>query len=634
MKNIYMVQPNSQYGNSVYFPYAVGSLIAYAFKNEEIKKEYDFISFFYKKENIEECIKQIDSPFAVGFSCYVWNYEYNKAFARAIKEKWPECRIIFGGHQVNEKSGILEEDYIDYIILGEGEQSFESLLLALAGKCDIKSIPNLMYREDGVFTSTEKMLTQIPHRVSPYVEGYFDEIVKNEELEFSAILETNRGCPNRCAFCDWGNIKSRVRLYNMELVKKEIDWFSENRIEYVYAADANFGLFPRDEEIIDYIIQKHSENGYPQKFQATYSKNNPEVVFRINKRLNEAGMSKGATLSFQSMNEGVLKNIGRENMPLDNYKKLMGMYNTEGIAAYSEIIIGLPGETYDTMKEGIETLLECGQHSSINFFNCELLKNSIMGSPDYVEQYDIKTAVTEQHQYHVIPSKNTVKEFSDIVISTSSMTTEMWIDINIFSVFVRAFHNLGLLQCVAIYLYYEEGIKYSDFYERLIAFSKENPSSVCGRVYDFLKGKYTEVSQSSGSLTCVIPEFGELLWPLEEASFLKVILEYDKFYDEITGFIASYFKDEKIFNELMAYQKSIVKTPYKNSIELSLGFDFPAYFTSVYENNYSPLKQSDCRILIDMRDVPSGFPEYAERTVWYGRKGSKNTASNISYLER
>ncbi|MBR3620202.1 MAG: radical SAM protein, partial [Clostridia bacterium] len=382
MKNIYMVQPNSQYGNSVYFPYAVGSLIAYAFKNEEIKKEYDFISFFYKKENIEECIKQIDSPFVVGFSCYVWNYEYNKAFARAIKEKWPECRIIFGGHQVNEKSGILEEDYIDYIILGEGEQSFESLLLALAGKCDIKSIPNLMYREDGVFTSTEKMLTQIPHRVSPYVEGYFDEIVKNEELEFSAILETNRGCPNRCAFCDWGNIKSRVRLYNMELVKKEIDWFSENRIEYVYAADANFGLFPRDEEIIDYIIQKHSENGYPQKFQATYSKNNPEVVFRINKRLHEAGMRKGATLSLQSMNEGVLKNIGRENMPLDNYKKLMGMYNTEGIAAYSEIIIGLPGETYDTMKEGIETLLECGQHSSINFFNCELLKNSIMGSPD------------------------------------------------------------------------------------------------------------------------------------------------------------------------------------------------------------------------------------------------------------
>ena len=634
MKNIYMVQPNSQYGNSVYFPYAVGSLIAYAFENEVIKSEYSFQGFFYKKEDIEDCIGRIDSPFAVGFSCYVWNYEYNKAFAKRIKEKWPGCKIIFGGHQVSERSDILSSEYIDYIILGEGEQSFESLLLVLAGRQEITTVPNLLYKDGGSFKNTEKILAQIPHRVSPYVKGYFDEMVKDEELEFSAILETNRGCPNRCAFCDWGNIKARVRLYDMDLVKKEIDWFSEHKIEYVYAADANFGLFPRDEEIIDYIIKKHAENGYPQKFQATYSKNNPEVVFRINKRLNEAGMSKGATLSFQSMNEGVLKNIGRENMPLDNYKKLMGMYNSEGIAAYSEIIIGLPGETYDTMKEGIETLLECGQHSSINFFNCELLKNSIMGSPEYVEQYDIKTAVTEQHQYHVVPAKNNVKEFSNIVISTSSMTTEMWIDINVFSVFVRAFHNLGLLQCVAIYLYYEEKIKYVDFYESLIEFSKNNPSSVCGRIYTFLRNKYTEVSQSSGSLTCVLPEFGELLWPLEEASFLKVILEYERFYDEIGSFLKSFFKDSRVYPDLMAYQKSIVKTPYCSHAQLNLGYDFPAYFEAVYENTYSALKETGCRIEIDMSDVSSDLPTYAEKTVWYGRKGSKNTASNIKYLEK
>ena len=65
---------------------------------------------------------------------------------------------------------------------------------------------------------------------------------------------------------------------------------------------------------IDYLIEKNKETGFPQKFQATYSKNNPETVFRINKRLNEAGMCKGATLSFQSLSEKVLENIYRKNM--------------------------------------------------------------------------------------------------------------------------------------------------------------------------------------------------------------------------------------------------------------------------------------------------------------------------------
>ncbi len=92
-----MVQPNSQYGNSVYFPYAVGSLIAYAFENEAIKSEYSFQGFFYKKEDIEDCIGRIDSPFAVGFSCYVWNYEYNKAFAKRIKENGPAAKLFSAG---------------------------------------------------------------------------------------------------------------------------------------------------------------------------------------------------------------------------------------------------------------------------------------------------------------------------------------------------------------------------------------------------------------------------------------------------------------------------------------------------------------------------------------------------------
>lgn len=116
-----MVQPNSVYGNSIYFPYAAGSLIAYAFKDTTISKNYNFKGFFYKKDDITCVLDRIDSPFIVGFSCYVWNYEYNKTLAKAIKDKYPDCITVFGGHQINADSEVVGSSFADFVILSEGE---------------------------------------------------------------------------------------------------------------------------------------------------------------------------------------------------------------------------------------------------------------------------------------------------------------------------------------------------------------------------------------------------------------------------------------------------------------------------------------------------------------------------------
>lgn len=632
MNNIYMVQPNSIYGNSVYFPYAAGSLVAYAFEDERIRKEYAFKGFIYKRVRIDDAVKQFENPFFVGFSCYVWNYEYNKALAKAIKKAYPDCYIAFGGHQITADCEVVGSDYVDFCLLGEGEESFTKLLLSLIGLENKENVNNLIYKEADEIRQTDKTVSEIPNRVSPYLKGYFDELVENETLEFSAIIETTRGCPNRCAFCDWGNIKAKVRSFDLDIVKAEIDWMSEHKIEYCFCADANFGLFPRDGDIVKYVVKKNKETGYPQKFQASYSKTNSETVYAINKMLNDAGMSKGATLSFQSMDQTVLNNIYRKNMPLENFHKLMSMYNSNGIAAYSEIILGLPGETYESFKNGIEQLLECGQHMAMNFFNCEILGNSIMGSPEYMKKYDIQYAVTEQHQYHVVPNNQEIPEYSKIVVATSSMTREDWIDCNILHVFVRAFHNLGLLQCAAIYLYYEKGIKYTDFYADLINWAKEHKDSICGSVYYWLDGKYREILNNSGSLTCYDPDFGELTWPLEEGSFLKIVKKYDQFYKEILPFLEKYFQNDALFEELMSYQKAVVKNPYNKKVVLNLDYDFYSYFNSIYADSYRPLEKKENTLEFDLSDISSDLPEFAKNTIWFGRKGGQNIVSRIRYI--
>lgn len=628
-----MVQPNSQYGNSIYFPYAAGSLIAYAFEDSEIKKHYNFNQFIYKRSPINEVVNNMSEPFLVGFSCYVWNYEYNKKLAKAIKEKFPECLIVFGGHQINAESEVVRADYVDFCLLGEGEESFKKLLLAILGKEEFKNINGLIYKIDNEVIHIENAQTQIVERVSPYLKGYFDKLVEEEELEFSGIIETNRGCPNRCTFCDWGNVKSKVKLFDLEMVKAEVDWFSDHKIEYMFCADGNFGLFERDSEIADYMIRKNKETGYPQKAQVIYTKNNHELVFEITKKFNDAGMSKGATLSFQSMSEEVLKIINRKNMPLESFQNLMAMYNSSGIAAYSEIIVGLPGESYESFRDGIEKLLEAGQHMSINFFNCELLANSVMSNRDYMEKYGIEYAITEQHQYHVIPSRsNDIPEYSKIIVATSTMTREDWININILHVFVRAFHNLGLLQSLALYLYYEKEVKYTDFYCDLIEWAKINKDTICGKIYYWLDGKYREILNNSGSLTCYEPEFGELTWPLEEGSFLKVIKEYERFYDEIVSFLSRYFVNDPHFDDILKYQKAIVKTPYKSKVVLELKYDFYDYYSGIYSGNIKKLEEKNANLLIDSSEVPQNLTNFARETVWYGRKGGQLIISNIKYI--
>lgn len=319
-------------------------------------------------------------------------------------------------------------------------------------------------------------------------------------------------------------------------------------------------------------------------------------------------------------------------MPLENFNKLMSLYNENGIAAYSEIILGLPGESYETFRDGIESLLEGGQHMSINFFNCEMLKNSIMNNVEYIKKYKIKYVRTEQHQYHVIPDEQAIKEYSDIVVSTSTMSKKMWIKSNILSSFVRTFHNLGLFQCLAIYLHFEKRIKYSDFYESLIRWSDKNPESVCGRALEWLKEQYQNVIDEKGSLTCSDAAFGKLTWPLDEGMFLKIIKEYYKLYDECDGFLKQFFNDDDLYNQLISYQKSVIKTPYSLSGQLEFDYDFYKYFTNIYKNNYSVLEKKHIILLVDSSDIPTDFAEYGKRVIWYGRKGGWNIITNIKYI--
>ncbi len=636
-KNIYFVQVSAVYGESVktaYLPYASGCLAAYAWNNSTVAENYNLGRFIFIRENIDRAIDSLKDPFLVGFSSYIWNMEYNREFARRLKLRYPGCIVLFGGHNVTPDGTDLDNmPYCDIIMHGEGEEPFKNLLVALQKNIPLSAVNNISFRENGKIVSTERTApSDIDNYPSPYLSGCFDSIIEESGISPSIIWETNRGCPNRCAFCDWGALKAKVRHFPMERIKAELDWMVKNKVEYVYCADANFGLFPRDTQIADLIIEYRDTYGYPQVFKTNYTKNRDDVVFEISKKLIEKGIGKSPTLSFQSLSPEVLKSIGRSNMELDHFKKLMVRYNKADVPVYSELILGLPGETYDSFADGICTLLDCGQHTCIGIYPCELLPNSLLANPEYMNNYGIKTVRTPFSQYHCKPNSDDVGELSNIIISTDAMNINDWRRSFIFSICVQAFHNLGLTRAVAIYLKHEQGVTYKEFYERLISWLDSQPdSSVSGGAYAHLKQLTLDVSEGRGTFSVPFGENEIITWSFEEYIFFRLAKELDGFYKDFSCFVKEFDVETEILDSLLKYQKDVIKQPNKGNCVITSNFDFYGYFSRIYADAYAPLEKRNICLQIEGETL-SGWDEYARVCIWYGRRddaqlytGKKNT---------
>ena len=235
-KKVYFVQVGVSYCSPCFLPYSVGCIVAYLKNDDYIKEHYEIPDIIVMREKIDDVIKRFDNPSYVAFSCYTWNMEYNKVLATELKKLYPDVRIIFGGHSVPHDASFLEKyEFIDYLMHNEGEETTMAFLKAVAENKELSAVPNLSYRtENGNVTTEFYHPTDISSYPSPYTEGVFDNIIKeNPDVEFHATLETNRGCPYDCSYCEWCFTK-KIRPFPMAKIKSEIEWIAKNKIQYCY----------------------------------------------------------------------------------------------------------------------------------------------------------------------------------------------------------------------------------------------------------------------------------------------------------------------------------------------------------------------------------------------------------------
>ena len=164
-------------------------------------------------------------------------------------------------------------------------------------------------------------------------------------------------------------------------------------------------------------------------YQSKIQKNARERAYKVQKLLADSGLSKGVTLAMQSVDPHTLKSIKRDNISIEDYQELQRRFTKDGIPTYTEFILGLPGDTYESFSRGVSDVIESGQHNRIQFNNLSILPNAEMATKENIEKDKIVTVQTPIVNVHgsldETPADG-ILEKQELVISTVSMSLDSW----------------------------------------------------------------------------------------------------------------------------------------------------------------------------------------------------------------
>ena len=483
-KIVSFVNPNFQQGpkefNAFYLPYSPAVLWAYVAQFENITDNYTLGEFIWRRDTIEEAVERLKDHSIVGFSTYIWNRSYNTVLARELKKANPDILILAGGpeYPIEKPHFFKNYPFIDICAKLEGEKSFKQILEHFLSDKDYKSIPGLLINDNGntIDTGDAVRIDDLDTIPSPYLTDVFKSLMeKHPEIRWNATLETNRGCPYACTFCDWGSLTyNKVKKFNLERVFHELEWIGKNKCDFVSLTDANFGIFPeRDSLIADKLIAVQKEYDNPKAYTIAWAKNQKrEVVEIVRKLIYEGGSKMGLNLSVQSMDDDVLDIIKRKNLEMNKIQEVFELCEEFNIPLYTELILGLPGESLSTWKQNFYKLFKAGNHTGITVYQAQLLENAEMNLLQR-KLYRLEGRIVYDYLVGTY-NEHELKEGIEVIVSTKDMPRDDMVEAQVFSWFMNTFHINGITNFISRYLY-KEGVEYETFYGKLLEHVQLDP---------------------------------------------------------------------------------------------------------------------------------------------------------------
>ena len=293
-------------------------------------------------------------PAVIGFSCYIWNIEETLKVVNMLKKIDPSILIVLGGPEVtyDTMEWMAKHSEVDFIVIGEGEQTFKQLLTEIETNNDYRNVPGIAYRSrDRVIITPQMNKLDLKELPSPYRLP--------EDIPYLGkrvtYIETSRGCPFSCQFC-LSSIEVGVRYFDREKIKADIRYLMENGAKTIKFVDRTFNISRSYAmEMFRFLIDEHLP-GTVFQFEITADIMRPEVIEFLNQEAPK-GLFR-FEIGVQSTNDYTNELVMRKQ----NFAKLTRTVTMvkEGnkIDQHLDLIAGLPEEDYASFRKTFNDVFE------------------------------------------------------------------------------------------------------------------------------------------------------------------------------------------------------------------------------------------------------------------------------------
>lgn len=609
MKKVYFAQINNVIADAIFLPLSVAYIWEYCRSQQDIAAQWELGGIFFERQSVDQYMAKIDNPDIVAFSTYVWNWTVTQELATAIRTKYPNCLIVFGGPQVSYKKEWLDNNrhMCDLVVTYAGEKPFAEILRGNY------TYPGIISEQGYKTPKPDKDINYIP---SPYLSGLIDSLM-DPSKNYSAIIETNRGCPYACTFCDQEALYyNKIQQFDYDRVLKEIDWMVSRKIDFMYFADSNVGIFDRDVDFIKYIAKKRKETGYPKHIDYSTAKQQPERIVELGRILNqEANIKRGVTIALQSMNPDTLSAIKRTNIANTKLAQIVSAYNNAGIDNYCELIVGLPEESLSTWIAGIGEILGLGSDHALTVHPLSIVPNTPFMNSDYIKQYGLQYTATPAPAGGNTYPEDSQGEIDYVCHGSNTMTTDEWIDAYFFAKGVVIPHHYhGVSQVIATYLHREHQIPLIDYYQLIFEHSKNSKG--------FLNQEYlmhtASVRRSLFEMETwgrPIPGGDNFHFQDNGATAAMLYMNIDAVHNEIVKLVLRHYNID--VSEVAQFNKHILDIYDKAVTDMTFTHNWNSWFF-----NRQLLVQKSSTVIVEHKSYKS-ISDHARHIFWFGRKSKR-----------